>query len=107
ADDANTGNIFLNFGGEGGKRGLNGFVQAVNDFSKIADGDEYNGNREENPESEGWRQTDKQANGEHHRGDGGGAGHDSRAKHHANSVEVVGSTRHQFAGAIADVELRV
>src|SRR6266446_5202506 len=49
ADDADAGKIFLDLGGEGGERGLNHFVEIVNNFAKVAYGHENDGDGEQHP----------------------------------------------------------
>src|SRR5713226_7415310 len=49
ADDADAGKIFLDFRGEGGERGLNHFVEIVNNFAKVAYGHENYRDGEQHP----------------------------------------------------------
>src|SRR6266481_7639449 len=44
ANDADTGEILLDFGGESGERSLNCFVEIVNDFSEVTHGNSHDRN---------------------------------------------------------------
>ncbi len=107
ANNAHAGQIFLSFCGKRGERGLNRFVQGMDDLAEITRDHHDDGDRDENPEAQRRRQAEHQHDGQHHGHNGRGAVHDSGTENHAHGIEVVGGARHQFAGAIAHVELRL
>src|SRR5712692_7307812 len=50
ANYADAGEIFLDLGGKRGERGLNHFVQVMNDFAEMAHGDGDDGHGQEHPQ---------------------------------------------------------
>ncbi len=76
-------------------------------FAEVTDGHEDDRDRQENPERERTGQPRQDQKREDHRRQRLAGVHDSGAEHHADVVEIVGGARHQLAGAIADVKLRL
>ena len=107
AHHAHARQIFLRFGGKHRERRLNLFVERVDHFAEVPDGDGDDGHGEKNPKRERAREPEHQDDGEDHANDGLAAVHDARAEDHAHGVQIVGGARHQFAGAVADVEFRL
>src|SRR6266567_2252452 len=52
ANHAHTGKIFLDLGGEGSKRGLDAFIEIVNDFAEVTHGHGHHRNGEQDPQRE-------------------------------------------------------
>src|SRR5713226_2254310 len=94
ADDADAGKIFLDFCGKTGESGLNGFVEIVDDFAEMADGDGYDGHGQEHPKRQGGRKARHDDDGEDHGHDRLTGVHDAGAENHADVVEVVGGAGH-------------
>ena len=107
ANDADAGKILLHFRGERSERSLNFFVELVDDLAEVADGNEDDRDRQENPERQRTRKLRQDQQGEDHGGQRLAGVHDAGAENHADVVEIVCGARHQFAGAVADVKLRL
>src|SRR6202035_5865003 len=61
---SHAGEIFLNFGGERGERGLNCFVEIVDYFSEMTDSDGDDGHRQEHPKGKRRREAGHDDDGE-------------------------------------------
>src|SRR5713226_3420112 len=107
ADDADAGKIFLDLCGKSGESGLNGFVEIVDNFAEVAHGDGYDGHGQKHPKRERRRKARHDDDRKDHGHERLAGVHDAGAEDHADVVKVVGGAGHQFAGAIADVELRL
>ena len=105
ANDADTGEIFLNFGGERRERSLDFFVEFVDHFAEMLDDNSDKRHRKKNPQRELARKLGHHRDGEGHADNGLAAVHDAGTEDHAHGVEVVSGAGHEFAGAVAHIKL--